>query len=230
MNKHLTGLYLAGATEIIIGTFSPLILQALLTHVGLVTLTIAFSTQFGLHNVMGKRPDGRQPLWSLVLFANWHLLYRLIATYRIHPSDPRRVEICPGWVISAWPQPKDHPIPCVAIDMAAELPLTIKTISYHSCPTLDRGAPSLEELERVVSFAIREQGRASETIVNCAQGYGRSAMALSAILVRTGDFRTWRDAFAAIQTKRPNARLSKSQIETLEQWSLINRGKTCTMS
>ncbi len=230
MNSHLIGLYSVGLLEVALGTLVAWPIQILLSYIGVVTIIIAFCTQFRIHNVMGKRVNGSHPWWSWILFANWHLLYRLVATYRLHPTDPRKVEIHPGWVISAWPQPKDHPIPCVAIDMAAELPLTIKTISYHSCPTLDRGAPSLEELERLVSFAIRERGRASETVVNCAQGYGRSAMALSAILVQTGDFSTWRDAFAAIQMKRPNARLSKSQIEILDQWSSINRGETCTMS
>ena len=219
MSKHLLSLYLTGIFEVAIGSLLSGALQFLFFYIGAVTLIMGFSTQIGFHGVLGKDSNGQHPLWSMLVFFNWHCLYRIIATYRLHPGDPRCVEIMPGWFVGAWPRPQDSLEPCAIVDLAAELPLKIKPSAYYSCPTLDRGAPSAEALEAVVQFAEGLHATSTKTIVHCAQGYGRSVMALSAILVRCHSFANWRTALEEIQKKRPHARLSQPQIQALERWS-----------
>jgi hypothetical protein len=219
MTKHLLALYLTGGMEIGIGLFLPTLPKLLLIYLGTITLLIALSTQSGRHGILGKRADGQHPWWSTLIFFNWHLLYRFIATRRLHPSDPRFVEVQGGWYVAAWPRVEDKLEPCVVIDLAAELPLQIKPQAYHSCPTLDRGTPSVRDLESLVQFASAHRDLDTKTVVHCAQGYGRSVMALAAILVRCEQFPTWRDALTEIQKKRPHARLSQCQIDTLERWT-----------
>lgn len=219
MTKHLFALYLTGGLEIGIGLLLPTLPKIILVYLGIVTFVMGLSTHGNNHSVLGKLPTGEHSWWSKLFFFNWHLLYRFIATHRLHPSDPRYAEVLSGWYVAAWPRPEDKLEPCIVIDLAAELPLAIKPLAYHSCPTLDRGAPSPEALESLVQFALSNRRSETKTVVHCAQGYGRSVMALAAILVRCDNFPSWKDALVEIQKKRPHARLSQSQIQTLERWS-----------
>jgi protein-tyrosine phosphatase len=104
------------------------------------------------------------------------------------------------------------------VDLAAELPIDAKGITYRGVPMLDLMAPTSEQLDAAAQ-AIEEMKFERPTLVCCALGYSRSAAAVTAWLVASGGAVSIDEAVAAIQACRPSVVLNPAYRASLEKWA-----------
>jgi hypothetical protein len=99
------------------------------------------------------------------------------------------------------------------VALTAELP--IRSDAY--VPMLDLIAPTYEQLDAAVR-AIDELAGRRPTLVCCALGYSRSAIAVAAWLIAAGYAATAEEAFAQVALARPQVRVGKNLRLRLQQW------------
>jgi len=90
------------------------------------------------------------------------------------------------------------------LDLTAEFSeaKAFREISYHSIPILDLTAPTLEQLREMSDF-IGQHSRNGIVYVHCKIGYSRSAAAIAAYLLTSGQVSTVPDAIAILREVRP---------------------------
>lgn len=105
----------------------------------------------------------------------------------------------------------------VVIDLAGELPAADSVRShegYRSFSVLDRSVCDDDEfLELVRALASDPRPK----LVHCAQGYGRSAEVVVALLVAMGQVPTIDAAIEMVRSRRPGIRLTRSQLAQLRR-------------
>ncbi len=101
------------------------------------------------------------------------------------------------------------------VDLTAELPVSAQGAHYQNVPMLDLIVPAVSQLEEAVEAIDRAP---APTLVFCALGYSRSAMAVSAWLLAHGHAATVSEAVGMIAARRPGIRLSAAHRERLEEW------------
>ncbi len=94
------------------------------------------------------------------------------------------------------------------VDLMAELPLRGRDRVYHNVPVLDLTLPSEAQLTAAVR-AIESACRAGPTLVCCALGYSRSALACGAWLLLTGRAPSVEDALGKLRRARPSVVLDE---------------------
>lgn len=169
--------------------------------------------------VFRKRSDGRLPLTTLVLFAPfiglntvlWHLERRL---RRGRPAD----QVTPTLYIGRRPLAGEVPAGVVrVVDLTAEFAEPRGVVSgaprYISFPILDATG-----LDRSAFAALLDTLADDDvpTLVHCAQGHGRSAMVVCALLVRRGIASDVMAAEQIVRAVRPGVRLSARQRRAVE--------------
>lgn len=88
------------------------------------------------------------------------------------------------------------------VDLCAELPVNAAGVHYEVVPMLDLTAPDPARLRAAV-LAIDAARRQGPTLVCCALGYSRSALACVAWLVYAGEARDVDEASARVRQARP---------------------------
>ena len=76
-------------------------------------------------------------------------------------------------------------------------------VEYLNIPILDLTAPRHEQLEQMAAF-IEDQVTRGKVYVHCKIGYSRSAAAVTAYLIMSGEVKTAEEAFAMIRRVRPS--------------------------
>jgi protein-tyrosine phosphatase len=104
------------------------------------------------------------------------------------------------------------------VDLTAELPCETGAQRYAVVPQLDLTVASPEYLARAVA-AIETARLQGPTLVCCALGFSRSALAVAAWLVASGRARDAREALEAVRRARPHVVLSPAHIEVLERYA-----------
>lgn len=165
--------------------------------------------------MFGKRADGTiDRRWGLIslparalLLAIWHLRNRFAQADAIN-------EIVPGLHLGR--RPLRLPAGCeLIVDLAGELPAVPEirgTAGYRSFCVLDRSIgddASFVELVRLLAADPRPK------LVHCAQGHGRSAQVVIAMLVATGRAPDVAAATAQVRSRRPGISLTRSQAAQL---------------
>ena len=91
------------------------------------------------------------------------------------------------------------------LDLTAEFSeaKAFRKINYRNVPFLDLTAPTQAQLLEMVEF-ITDQSREGVVYVHCKIGYSRSAAAVAAWLLASGEAATAREAFAIIRRARPS--------------------------
>lgn len=162
--------------------------------------------------VFGKEPDGsmRGPrTWFMLPFlAVVRAVWRLeVALSRERCWD----EVAPGVLLGRRPREGEHPPEVdLVVDMTSEFPKPgyhPASAAYHCLPTLDAFVPDAEAFLGLVDAAAA----ARRVFVHCAQGHGRSAAFVAALLVRRGLAAGVGEAMELIRRARPACRLNHAQ-------------------
>lgn len=174
--------------------------------------------------LIGKRPDGRVPLWSHVVWAAFHAptwLYTAVHTeigVRLE-GVPVASEVAPGWWIGGRYGARLGKKWAATIDLTVEFPegCAGSTREYLNLPCWDGQPPAPRDIERAARFAAEACG-SGDVMVHCAHGKGRSTCVMVACLVRAGLHATWRDAFEAVRPRRKGVKLNRKMRDALDEW------------
>jgi protein-tyrosine phosphatase len=169
--------------------------------------------------VMGKSALGEFAWWPRFAMLPFRL-FVLIGWYFGRLIQPGRSghEIVAGlWLgrrVSAAELPPDTRL---VIDLTSEMscPRGVRDgIREYVCvPALDRGVPDDAAARDAIGRANAVAGDGGIIYIHCAQGFGRSASLVAAILVRRGECRDVEDAVARLQSLRPGVKLNAEQRE-----------------
>jgi len=191
---------------------------------------------FELPGLYLKRPDGTLPHWVWFYLGGWLLIYRSIwygleCTRR--PGGPIRrpndrsydliaERIVLGRILDELPQREDFPKVGMVIDCTCEFaePRPLRSVPrYLLAPTVDTTCSDSTMVAEAAKAAVDFlSDHANKTVyVHCANGYGRSAVMVAAILVMRGDCDTYEDAVQLCKQARPVVRFSKDKMNVLHR-------------
>ncbi len=90
------------------------------------------------------------------------------------------------------------------LDLSAEFSEAkpFRAITYRNVPILDLSAPTSKQLTEMGAF-ITEQSKYGIVYVHCKIGYSRSAAAVAAYLLMSGQVRDVMEAVSAVRRARP---------------------------
>jgi protein-tyrosine phosphatase len=170
--------------------------------------------------VFGKRDDGELAPFAVFLLLpflliNWATWYFQNWISSENPHD----EVSPGLYFGR--RPFEEQLPegvSLVVDMTSEFanPGYAEGVAYIAVPTLDAFVPDdALFLDAVRRAALWEGG----VFVNCANGHGRSALMVGAILMRRGLAKSVEEAEAEIVRARPLAAWHPAQRAMLERLS-----------
>jgi hypothetical protein len=164
-------------------------------------------------SIFGKRPDGTLAIPNVILllpfllfaWATWH-------AQRLCSRGPAAQEIVTGVWLGRRVLPSEAPAGVTLIvDLAAEfpeLPSVIQEREYISLPTLDTRAPDVSPFVAALNRAAASSG---PILVHCANGSGRSAAFVAALLIRLGHCADTAEAEQFLRAIRPQVRLYPEQ-------------------
>jgi len=183
-------------------------------------LVLGIAHGFSYHGVFGKRSDGTIPTARSLFFlpllaittAVWHLarlFSRGPATNRVTPDLVVGRRLLASEIDQEFDNCFDN---CFDnyVDLTAEFsePSPIRQRAGYVCfPILDGAAPDPEALRAMISRL-----RPGKTFVHCAQGYGRTGLFASALLITQSAAVSAEDALQILQAARPGIRLNRQQL------------------
>ncbi|MHB8994595.1 MAG: phosphatase domain-containing protein [Armatimonadota bacterium] len=168
--------------------------------------------------VFGKRADGSLPLWSWVaLLPYLAFTWSIWKLKRKISKEPFYNEVAPGlWVgrrVLGGELPEGV---LVLVDVTcefAEPSSALGRCEYRSLPTLNYSVPERGALVALVEELANRDG----VYIHCAQGHGRSATLVAALLMRRGTARTPAEAVGMVTAVRPKVHLEPCQQEFLNR-------------
>lgn len=169
--------------------------------------------------VYGKSADGRLAITNQLLllpylvyaWGTWHIL-RIIKRESAFDQLTDHIYVGRRLLAHELPEQIDH-----VIDLTCEFsePKPLRSKAYHSFPILDAFIPPLESLQ---VWVARVSTLSGNVYIHCAEGHGRTGLFAAALLLHTGHSQTPADAVQFIQSKRPLVRLSKWQLQALNEF------------
>lgn len=207
---------------------SLLLWYSALTHL---LISLFFMTCRGQWVIGKSAVTGQVPLWSLVVWAAFHLptwLYTLVHTELGDKGGgvPVASEVAPGWWLGGRYGYRLGRRWACTVDLTTEFPegCIAHTAEYLLLACWDGQPPPPRDIERaaVLCAAQRADG---DIMVHCAHGRGRSTCVMVACLVRAGLHATWRDAFEAIKPRRPGIKLNGQMRRALDAWEAAYQPK-----
>ena len=158
------------------------------------SLAIVAAAYFGVGPGIFRKRDGRLPwttwwvLWPCLLGQH---LSRLYYRRQCRAWDRLTPRIWIGSVLNRGEAKAAIALGVTAVlDLTAEFsaPTPLREATYRNIPILDLTAPSLEQLQEMVTF-IDQESRAGIVYIHCKIGYSRTAAAAGAYLLwsRTAD-------------------------------------------
>lgn len=168
--------------------------------------------------LLGKRPDGTQAAWALVLLGPYFVL--TWATWRAERAlgwvDCAN-EVVPGLWVGRRPLGDELPAGVrLVVDMTAEFPAAAavrRHPGYLCVPTLDGTGPEVERLRELLERLRGVDG----VYLHCASGRGRSATLAAALLLERGLAADIDEVEAQLRQRRPGIRLNAAQRELLRR-------------
>ena len=105
------------------------------------------------------------------------------------------------------------------LDLSAEFSETtlFRAVCYRNIPILDLTAPTQEQLREMGNF-IAEQCKTGIVYVHCKIGYSRSASAVAAYLIMSGNASDAEEALAIIRRARPSIVIRPEVISALSEF------------
>lgn len=161
--------------------------------------------------VFGKRPDGSRSVgvvaWMLPFLTVNYLTWRLQVL--LSPEDCCN-EPAPGLFVGRRPRPGEYPKAALVVDLTSEFPKPAyhpSGVDYAALPTLDAFVPDAQAYRQ----ALERAEKAGTVFVHCANGHGRSAAFMAALLVRRGLAADVDAAMLMVAAARPACRLNPVQ-------------------
>lgn len=188
-------------------------------------LTLTTAAYLGLGPGVYQKVHGRLPLASRLLMAPVRLGQWISLQYykhRTRPWDP----IAPALWIGRQLSEKEargavaRGVTAV-LDLTAEFsePPSFRRLAYKNIPVLDLSAPTPAQLKEAVEFIKSERAR-GVVYVHCKIGYSRSAAAVGAALIQSGEVKDFKTAAQKMRAARPDL------IVRPEIWNLFAREET----
>jgi hypothetical protein len=177
--------------------------------------------------LFGKRHDGSMGGLRWLLFLPFQIITAV--THRIESGMGRYAawnEVAPGLYVGRRPRGA-HELPdglTRVLDLTcefAEHPAIRALPGYRAMPVLDASVPPLADLTALINEVAADP---APLLVHCAQGRGRSAAVMCAILVARGVEPDIALALARIRAARPVVRLHAAQRSRLDAWAASTRG------
>jgi Dual specificity phosphatase, catalytic domain/PAP2 superfamily len=105
------------------------------------------------------------------------------------------------------------------LDLSAEFSEAkpLRKINYRNVPVLDLTAPTQAQLVETSQF-IGNHSRNGAVYVHCKIGYSRSAAAIAAYLIMSGEVKTAEEAFAMIRRVRPSVVIRPEVLSALSEF------------
>lgn len=185
-----------------------------------VSLLVALAYYLKAPHWLGKRPDGRLPLhtwlvWGPHLGISWLTYTGFRAIRGERAADLVSPRIYVGRRPRASEIPKDVTL---VIDLCAELPTHAHirdNYTYLALPTLDGTDPTEADLQRAIEAFKATKGAA---YVHCAFGHGRSATVAAALILDQG-LHSSATVEDEMRKARGGIRMSRAQRERLAAWA-----------
>jgi protein-tyrosine phosphatase len=106
-----------------------------------------------------------------------------------------------------------------ALDLSAEFSEAkpFRKINYRNIPVLDLTAPTQSQLVEMSKF-IGDHSRTGAVYIHCKIGYSRSAAAIAAYLLMSGEVKTAEEAFAMIRRVRASVVIRPEVLSALSEF------------
>lgn len=217
----LASLYLAGCVGLIAAAcrLGGLAWLLLWPAGSLLIVAIAYATGSPLF----RKGDGTMGLSSRLLLAPYRAAAWLNSRWWTW-GQPAAQEIVPGVWLGRVPARQERERLRIAsvVEVAAELPINARGVACRRVPMLDLIVPAARDLEAAVS-AIEDLKTSRPTLVCCALGYSRSAMAAAAWLVASRTAPSVDSAIALLRAGRRRVVLTPAHRTRLEEWAHARR-------
>jgi hypothetical protein len=206
-NSRIGGYYAAGALILsVVAIFSrPAGLLLLWPIISVIIVAFAY---FGLGPGIFRKTDGRIP-WSTWFALGPCLAGQYLSLIYYERTCRRWDEVTPRIWIGRLLREREAREAIAAgvtavLDLSAEFSeaAPFHTVCYRNIPILDLTAPTISQLKEM-AFFIREHSQ-SVVYVHCKIGYSRSAAAVAAALISTGQVHGVEAAIARLRQARPS--------------------------
>lgn len=196
-----------------------------LAWLGLCFVLVGRAYLRGGARTLGKREDGSLAWHRVVVLLPYFLLtWAVWHAQRALSRERCFDEVRPGLLLGrrpfAWELPRG--VACV-VDLTAEFPVARgvrESTRYRCVPVLDAAAMAEQVLAALVSELLASPG---PIYVHCAQGHGRSAMVVAALLLARGEAGSADQAEVLVRHARPGVRLRPEQRALLERMAPLLR-------
>ena len=169
--------------------------------------------------LFGKRADGRMHWFSLLIllpylllaWGTWHVRRWLVRKPALHQVRPG---LYIGRRLLNGELPPDI---AVVVDLTAEFPAAREMrqrTRYIACPCLDAMIPGEERVRELVELLLEEK---EPILIHCANGHGRSAMLVAAVLMGRGEFSSVEETEKFLQSIRPGVGLTGPQKKLMQR-------------
>ena len=226
-NRRIGVSYLAGTTIVLVLAITLLPWSALLMWPA-ISLGLVATAYFGLGPIIFRKANGRLP-WSTQFVLGPCLLgqYLSLLYYRrqCRSWDPIMDRV---WIGGKLPEGRAREAlrsgVTAVLDLSPEFSETtaFRETAYRNIPILDLTAPTSRQLEAMSEF-IEEQSRRGVVYVHCKIGYSRSAAAVAAYLIKSGQAGGAGEAFAIIRRKRPSIVIRPEIVSALAEFEQEHR-------
>ena len=189
-------------------------------------LVVSAGYIFSYGKLFWKRPDGRIPVWSKVLFLPFfvgtHGYNRLV---RMKDSEPAFEKVTKGIYLGRRLTPLDYDL-LLEHDIGAVLDSTAEFdalqtsslgggIDYLNLPILDHDVPTSEQVEMAIRWIEENIRNGRNVLIHCALGKGRAVILVLAYLLVKTEEENLQQALQNIQLKSPRCRPNLKQMEWL---------------
>ena len=166
-------------------------------------------------------------------FSLYPLLLVRRAAAELRPGRPWRTWITPRVLLGGFLLPGD-PITLArvgvraVVDVSRELwaprqAIRSAGLAYHRVPCWDLGSPSIEDVDRGVTFIAHTLGEGGRVYIHCGSGVGRSVVVALCYLA-THEGAEVDQTLADIQRKRPRVTVRRQQRAFLDRYLAWRRG------
>jgi protein-tyrosine phosphatase len=224
VNRRIGSYYAAGAAVLVFmgALFWPWGILLLWPAIALATVAIAY---FGAGPIIFHKTDGKLA-WSTQFMLAPCLLgqYLSLLYYRRQCRlwDKVTPQIWIGGKLGCRSANKALRAGVASVlDLSAEFSEAkpFRKINYKNIPVLDLTAPTQAQLVEMSKF-IGDYSRKEPVYVHCKIGYSRSAAAVAAYLIMSGEVDTAEEAFAMIRRVRPSVVIRPEVVSALSEFEL----------
>lgn len=183
---------------------------------GVGLLSSGFALLLDAPRLYCKRSDGTLPAaiwlhlggWLAIYRGNWLLKQAFCLRVEDRAFDRVAPQLLIGRLLAELPVCKGEPEVDMVVDVTCEWTETeaLRGVpQYVPFPVVDTTRPTVSDTLRIADTVVRhlENPGAGSVYIHCANGYGRSAVVMAAVLLARGTCDTPEEAMDLVQAARP---------------------------